>query len=150
FDEKNWNPRNIVLGALFGLISGVPLLADLTSGFNTGPLSNAHRALEEMGTLAEALVTLDIPDAHEHAPLEWIERRVINILNGVGLFYRSEVAAAANVGDQLFKYIDGSFDTTTEAGQKQLQKEAREKRERKEAAETAATRAAKAAEDARR
>ncbi len=124
-DKQNWAPKDFLRAMALGPLNGIPVIGDLTSGFKgTGAASRFTSAWSSLMKAFEG------PPTGEHDTAEWYVDRVASIMQGLSGF----TGTAGRLAKTLFDVIDNAHDDDTEAGAKQLAKEADIKKSVKEAA----------------
>ncbi len=132
FDDRHWkNPWEWLKAVAMGPLNGVPLLADLTSGFKSdnaavGRFVNAAKSLPAL---------LEGPPATEVETGEWRWNRIVKVMQGMD----AATGTAASIADQLFDITDNFTETVMERGKAVLKAEAKaNKTERTDEEEEAA------------
>lgn len=133
FDSENWNPMDFLRAMTIGPLQGVPLLGELlslaTGGYTGDGLFAPYAAgLHDLVKLAKG------PQDGERERAEWYERRILSIANALPFAFPSTVA---NISDQAFRLADNAFDTTEEADNRKLDRQAKADKEARAAAEEA-------------
>lgn len=102
-DDKYWNPRDFLIAAMTGPLSGIPLLADIFSGFtgNNSPLGNYVRGGKSLWDLFA-----EEPRGDE---VDWYQSKINQVLQAVGAF--------PGVAGNVIKQVIGTAENTKNLNQ---------------------------------
>lgn len=111
FDLEHWDPKDFLKASVFQPVSGIPLLSDITSGFNPkagGPLSAYVQAVKSAAAMVNG------PPEKLKEKEDWYFRRVVEVLQAAGSF----PAVVANIADQAKRVADNAVDDEEETRRK--------------------------------
>ena len=109
FDDKYWNPLDFLRAVALGPFSGVPVLRDVIDAYDgeSGPLASVAKGVQSGAALIKG------PPDSEKETTEWYEKKLMGVINGLGIAV-PELAVAANIVDQVFRVADNAKDSPEE------------------------------------
>lgn len=123
FDPENWDPMDFIKAALWGPLSGIPILRDVLSNFgSSGPGSRIVQGWDSVAKLVKG------PEKSKE-PVEFYADHVSKVLQALP---SAQAGVAGSVAVQAFDLVDNLVDDTTEEAKQRKTRINREKKERRE------------------